>query len=362
SGLSNDERRKRGGRLAHRLAFVIQRRGYVFTQEVPDDPHALPYTWHADGKGRVLLQRAHARDGRDAWLISPETVAHVDAMFAAVKDRPADPRYALLGKVVPATLPAAKAAPTANESVPRQFRSPRDMLQGFLAAVDDGQTDDARMLDATKSLDLTATPPEDREVRGPRLATDLELVLRGLAFRLEDVPDSWNAPPQVLSGAGGLKVEVVRTREGWRFSEDTVANVPAMYQKLPAEIRRSRDRRTLFGTPRETMYTFLFAANENNWELAARCLDLRDLSPAVRDEYGPVLAAKLKYVLDRLGRVYLPSIPNDPDGRRYVHYRGELGRISIAHQEAEPGAAPDQPGWQFTAGTGPRSEPAVGAA
>src|SRR5262249_12121968 len=276
SGLSNDERRERAGRLAHRLAFVIQRRGYLFTQEVPGDPHALPYTWHADGKGRVLLQRAHAKDRKDAWLISPETAAHTDAMLVAVKARPADPRYALLGKVVPATLPAAAAAPTANASVPRQFRSPRDMLRGFLAAVDDGQTDDARMMDATKYLDLGAIPPEDREVRGPRLAADLELVLRGLPFRLDDVPDSWNAPPQVLSGAG-MKVEIVRTREGWRFSDDTVANVPAMYQKLPAEIRRSRDRRTQFGTARETMYTFLLAANANNWELAARCLDLREI-------------------------------------------------------------------------------------
>ena len=351
SGLSNDERRARGGQLAHRLAFVIQRRGYLFTQEVPDDPNALPYTWHADGKGRVLLQRTHAKHGPDAWLISPETVAHIDAMFEAAKERPADPRYALLGKVVPSTLPAAKAAPPVDESVPRQFRSPRDMLRGFLAAVDDGQTDDARMMDATRYLDLSAIPPEDREVLGPRLATDLELVLRGLPFRLDNVPDSWNAPPVVLSGAKGLKVEVVRTREGWRFSEDTVANVPAMYQKLPGEVRRSRDRRTRFGTPRETMYTFLLAARRNDWELAARCLDLRELSPDLRAEYGPILAAKLKYVLDRLGRVYLPSIPNDPDGRRYVHYRGELGRISIARQEAEPGAGPDQAGWQFTAET-----------
>src|SRR5262249_22766059 len=71
-------------------------------------------------------------------------------------------------------------------------------------------------------------------------------------------------------------------------------------------------------------------------------------------------AAKLKYVIDRLGRVYLPSVPNDPDGRRYVHYRGELGRIDIARQEAEP-AAPDQPGWQFTAQTVERIEPMFAA-
>src|SRR5262249_56013426 len=152
---------------AEGLAVVKRGRGYLFTQEVPDDPTALPYPWHADGTGRVLLQRAHARDGRDAWLISPETVAHVDAMFAAVTDRPADPRYAVLGKVVPATLPAAAAAPTANESGPRQFRSPRDMLRGFLAAVADRQTDDARMMAAPRHLDLGAIPPEAREGRGP---------------------------------------------------------------------------------------------------------------------------------------------------------------------------------------------------
>src|SRR5262249_56991286 len=91
-------------------------------------------------------------------------------------------------------------------------------------------------------------------------------------------------------------------------------------------------------------------------------LDWRALAPAVRAGAGAVLPAKLKSVVDRLGRVYLPSIPNDPEGRRYVHYRGELGRISLAHQEAEPGAAPDQPSWQFTAETVQRIEPMFAAA
>src|SRR5262249_19722413 len=91
-------------------------------------------------------------------------------------------------------------------------------------------------------------------------------------------------------------------------------------------------------------------------------LDWRALAPAVRAGAGAVLPAKLKSVVDRLGRVYLPSIPNDPDGRRYVHYRGELGRIALARQEAEPGAAPDQPGWQFTAETVRRIEPMFAAA
>jgi hypothetical protein len=63
-------------------------RGYLFTQEVPDDPNALPYTWHADGKGRVLLQRTHPKQGPDAWLVSPETVIGLVARVAVLVPPP----------------------------------------------------------------------------------------------------------------------------------------------------------------------------------------------------------------------------------------------------------------------------------
>ena len=57
---------------------------------------------------------------------------------------------------------------------------------------------------------------------------------------------------------------------------------------------------------------------------------------SARGVLGPVLALKLKYVLDRIGRVYAQEIPERPDGPRYVLYRGELGRI------VRPGAANDR--------------------
>jgi MscS family membrane protein len=61
---------------------------------------------------------------------------------------------------------------------------------------------------------------------------------------------------------------------------------------------------------------------------------------------GPVLAFKLKYVIDRIGRVYLQEISNDPDGPRLVLYRGPLGRIVLGRHEEHGRKA-----WGFTTAT-----------
>ncbi len=357
SGVTADDRRASGAVIAHRLAFVIQRRGYFYSQEVPNDPDAMPYTWRADASGRVQLERLPQSAGKDAWLFSRETVANLERMYTAVKDHSPDIRYAILNQVVPTVQPTAPAPPTPPppEEIPEPFRSPRSVMKGFLAAVDDGQTNDARMADAVRFLELDQIAPDDRQMRATRLANWLELILRGVPFSLDDLPDTWNAQTQVLNGKDGLKVEIVRTFSGWRFSEDTVARIPVMYQQLPAEVRRSRERREQFGSPRETMYTFLSAANRNDWELAARCLNLSSLSASVRPQIGPVLAAKLKYVLDRLGRIYLPSIPNDPSSSLYIHYRGDLGRITIGQRASTSTEEPVV--WQFTPETITHIEP-----
>ena len=51
---------------------------------------------------------------------------------------------------------------------------------------------------------------------------------------------------------------------------------------------------------------------------------------AARSELGPILACKLKYVLDRIGRVVLEEIPSEADGPRYYFHRSTLGRIDLA--------------------------------
>src|SRR5262249_42778675 len=57
SWLANDQRHRQGPVLAQQLAFVMQRRGYMFRQELPDQPDAPPYTWHADPIGRIAMDR-----------------------------------------------------------------------------------------------------------------------------------------------------------------------------------------------------------------------------------------------------------------------------------------------------------------
>src|SRR5205085_12413268 len=69
-GLDTATRRQHGPALAQMLAFVLQRRGFTYTQLFPDNPSAPPFTWHADRDGRVILERVHGSDGKDAWLFS----------------------------------------------------------------------------------------------------------------------------------------------------------------------------------------------------------------------------------------------------------------------------------------------------
>ena len=49
-------------------------------------------------------------------------------------------------------------------------------------------------------------------------------------------------------------------------------------------------------------------------------------------ELGPILAYKLKYALDRIGRVVVEEIPAEAEGPRYYYYRGPLGRIDLARR------------------------------
>jgi MscS family membrane protein len=92
------------------------------------------------------------------------------------------------------------------------------------------------------------------------------------------------------------------------------------------------------------MRTLLHAANAGDLALAARCLDLDGIPPGARGELGPVLAYKLKFVLDRIGRVAVEEIPDEADGPRFSYHRGLLGRIDLVRRDAEPRRGD----WQFS--------------
>jgi MscS family membrane protein len=83
-------------------------------------------------------------------------------------------------------------------------------------------------------------------------------------------------------------------------------------------------------TPRGAMRGFLVAARAGDWERAARYLDLSDLPAGERQEAGPVLAQRLKRILDRSLWVDLDALADDPRGDlSEVGVRAERDRVGV---------------------------------
>jgi len=88
-----------------------------------------------------------------------------------------------------------------------------------------------------------------------------------------------------------------------------------------------------FRSARATMETFLtsfYVDDGADLVRAAECLDLSDLSPAVRSLQGKELAGMLKRVIDRTRLVDLESIPDDPLGEPWVFERFDAGSVVIS--------------------------------
>jgi MscS family membrane protein len=354
-GLTTSQRRELSSQLAQMLAFVLQRRGYTYTQLFSDNPTAPPFTWHADVDGRVVLQRVPTPDGKDAWLFSRLTVAQLPRMYAAAQNAQPDYRFQRLGLVVPPVSNETALAGTPRPAhVPERLGSPRMTLRTFFRAMDAAETNDSRIGDALDCLDLGAIPDQDRRGLGTTLAGKLEAILRALRLDLSAVPDSWDAATQALSDPRGIKVELVRQQDGcWRVSESTIARIPEMFEKLAAKERAGRERAGQYSSARDTTVSFLNSVGSKDLDAAAQCLDLSAYFPSSHDELGPVLAYKLKHILDRTARIYIQEVPDDPEGPRYALYRGEIGRVLLGRR----GADPRKGDWQFTAETVKQIEP-----
>jgi MscS family membrane protein len=346
SSIPAEERSDKGPQLARQLAFVVQRRGWLFLQEVPNDPTGPAYTWSADRSGRIALERLRMENGKEAWLFNKKTVRNIPAMYEDAKNLPADPRYVRLGVALAPLAPGDNALSSRRpEVVPADLASPRAVLKGFFRVMEDAETRDAKLIEALQFLNLQSVPVDDRSVLGTKIATKLDFVLRKTNVELTALPDDWNAPSQVIGEAQGVRVEIVRERDGcWRFSASTVSQTPAYFDKLAAVEKSDHDRAAHLDSARDTMSTFLTCMRREDYEQAATCLDVSAYRPGTQTELGPVLAWKLKYVIDRIGRVYIQEVPDSPDGPRYVFYRGEIGRIVIARQLD----GPQKGSWLFT--------------
>lgn len=354
-GLSTVQRRENAAALAQMLAFVLQRRGYTFSQLFPENPAAGPFTWHADRDGRIILRRVQSPDGKDAWLFDRTTVAQLPQMYAAACPAIPDFRFTRLGLVVPPINAEALAAGSRKpESVPDHFGSPRALLRTFFRAMDAAESNDGKIGDALDCLDLGAIPDKDRRSVGTIIAQKLEAVLRAISLDLATVPDAWDAPAQTLGVSRGFKVELVRQSDGaWRISENAVAMAQEMFDKLDVRERTDRERVGQFDSARDTTVTFLSSAAHGDMEMAARCLDLGDFFPGAENDLGPVLAYKLKYILDRAGRIYIQEVPDDAEGPRFALYRGDFGQVTLAHRATEPRKG----SWLFTPETVKQIEP-----
>ncbi|MSR31543.1 MAG: mechanosensitive ion channel [Gemmataceae bacterium] len=350
--LSPLEKQKKGRMLAWKLACVIQRRGYVYSQEVPGDPESPPFTWLAEADGRISVRRVKQLLGKDSWLFDQDTTRAIETMWENVKMAPVDQRYKILGREIPAP-PNQENFPVEimrekPASVPDKFSTPRRMVRAFFAACLEAEFDDAAFNSLGDFLDLQDLSPEDRGNLGPKRAGMLEAILRKMSPDTNTLADSWASPTQTLKGDDGLSVDIVRDPDGyWRFGGEPLARLEELYKKLDSKDRMPNLSFQGQTNPRQLMFHFLVQVNRGLDDTAAACLDLSTLpAPAIND-IGPILAFKLKYIIDRLGTIYFQEIPNDPNLRLYVIYRGQHGKITLAPEISEGKA----PVWKFTSAT-----------
>jgi MscS family membrane protein len=339
----------RGPLLARKLAFVIQRTGFVYPQEIPSDPDGPRYTWQATAKGRIVLERVRMPDGKDAWLFSRLTLGNLDEMVKAVQDLPPDPRYVTLGIVLQLSdLPGYGKTVPAPEEVPRGYTSARATLKTFLTAMDQGELSESALARAIDCLDLSGLPDQDQKAIATRLVAKLEVIVRRLDLDLLTVSNRWNDNPQTFQKSPGLVVTLSRQPDGtWRFDQETVARITDMFNQLGAGEKTAKLSRSDFGSARDTVRTFVTALKHKNFKLAAQCLDLSELPHGAQEDVAAAMAVKLMFVLDRLGPFFIQEIPAERDGPPFYLYRGELGRIILARRtdDAHKGD------WQFTAAT-----------
>jgi MscS family membrane protein len=321
-----------GAQLARKLAFVMQRCGFMYSQEVPNDPDGYRYVWHSNHRGRIMLERVRLPEGQDAWLFSRGTLRNLDALVEGHRATPPDPHYATIGVVIgEEMLTAGKDARVPPPpGVPTELGSPRKALRTFFESMDELEFDADRSEILLACLDLDAIPPGDRAGIGLRLAAKLEAVLRRIGVDLLTVADTWEADPLILGRDTEWQVTLARGKDGaWRFDRETTSRVPDLFERLTPEEKSVRERRSSFHSAQQTMRTLLHSSDAGDLDLAARCLDLDGVPTGARGELGPILAYKLKFVLDRIGRVALEEIPSEANGPRYYYHRSTLGRIDL---------------------------------
>lgn len=179
------------------------------------------------------------------------------------------------------------------------LETPQSSIESFLDAVADGDADAAAHV-----LNLTDLPPQEQAAHGPRLAMQLATVLRRRAViswrKLLERPDALDARQSssvamageprrsILIGVldagaheAAIRLNRIRPADGapvWLFSERTVAQIPALYDRYgPTALERALPgwltRQSVFGfTPwallgLPTILALAWAAGWTSWRL-----------------------------------------------------------------------------------------------
>lgn len=344
-GISPSKRRTEGQRLELLLGASMQRLGYVYLQDIPVDPLLPPYVWFSGKEGFVVSERISQENMKDRWQFNQNTVAQIEKLWETVKNLPVNDKWVILGNVIrtPDNSSLEKAPPKGMNS---DFASPKKMIQAFLKTMDDAENNDKMLEKAIDFLDLSNFSDDEKARLGSKLAEKIEVLLRKVKLGISELDDHYTAPEVILSDKT-IKIRLVRRADGrWGFSEDSVARVPTMYESLTAAERGLGDHLSGRASPRETFSTFLRTVNDGRLMEAAECLDLSNIPLSARANMGPILAIKLKALIDRIGRVYFHELPSESDGPRYLWHRGPLGRVMLARRQDMANQ-----GWRFSNST-----------
>ena len=352
-------RASEGAEMARKLAFVMQRCGFLFSQEIPNDPDGYRYVWHSNHRGRIMLERVRLPEGQDAWLFSRGTPAQPRRPGRGLPPQAARPALrhcigVVIGEDVLAAGREARVPPPAG--VPA---GPRLAAEGAADVPGgDGRPGVRRRRGRRGPAGLPrpqlARPRTTARSSGSRLAAKLEAVLRRLRVDLMTRRRHLGgrpAGPRPRHRVAGHPGPGQATAPGGSTARPSRACPTCSSGSRPRRSRPASGARTSTRRSRPCGRSCT-PSDAGDLDLAARCLDLDGMPGGARDELGPLLAYKLKFVLDRIGRVALEEIPAEADGPRYYYHRGPLGRIDLVRRDGEPRRGD----WQFSRETVARIE------
>jgi len=162
---------------------------------------------------------------------------------------------------------------------------------------------------------------------------------------------TWRWLPLACVGAVTLAI-AGEGRAAAQGTTDAPADDPAVAPEA--------DRAAEPDSPRAAVQTFLDLAREGRWKEAARYLELEEAQP----DRGPVLARRLKAVLDRHLWVDLDAVSPVPEGRQDDRLPPDTDELGVIRSGAGPPRPvrivqnaggrqgdPERPAWVFSAAT-----------